>query len=101
MHHPHVILTTSFSEIKVTDQGLGGVEVIDDGHGIPSADYGTVALRYTTSKLSEMSDFDSLKTLGFRGEGLNSLCSAAKVTAITRTAQDAFASSLVFDDQGV
>lgn len=60
-----------------------------------------VALRHTTSKIVELEDLNSLPTLGFRGEGLNSLCTVAKVEMVTKTVNDRTASSLVFDNQGM
>jgi DNA mismatch repair ATPase MutL len=38
---------------------------LDDGCGIRSVDLGLAATRFATSKLKQLTDFDSLTTFGF------------------------------------
>ena len=59
---------------------MNGFEVIDDGCGIKEIDFDIIAKRGTTSKISEFDDIYAIKTLGFRGEALSSLCNIANVT---------------------
>jgi len=86
--------------VTIANHGLDSVEVRDNGKGLPSEHYCDVAERYTTSKLVDMDDLNRLSSFGFRGEGLNSLCSVAKMSAITRTSSDATAMLLSFGEQG-
>lgn len=67
-------------EVKFFSSGLNGFEVSDDGCGIKEEDFDIIAKRGTTSKISEFQDIYSIKTMGFRGEALSSLCNIAKVT---------------------
>ena len=59
--------------------GLNGFEVIDDGNGIKEIDFDIIAKRGTTSKITEFEDIYAIKSLGFRGEALSSLCNIANV----------------------
>ena len=60
----------------------------DNGSGIAPEDYGTIALKHYTSKLSTYDDLSSLQTFGFRGEALSSLCALSKFHIITARAPD-------------
>ena len=59
---------------KHFNSGLNGFEVTDNGKGIKEADFAIVCKRGTTSKIQDFSDIYSIKSLGFRGEALSSLC---------------------------
>ena len=67
-------------EIKFYSCGLNGFEVIDDGKGINEEDFEIIAKRGTTSKITEFDDIYRVKSLGFRGEALSSLCNVSSVT---------------------
>ena len=60
------------------------MEVIDDGPGVPESDFDQIAKRGTTSKLARYDQIFSVKSLGFRGEALNSLCNVASVSLKTK-----------------
>ena len=123
-----VILTARFAhscdlrvliEIRIKENGLGTIEVVDNGKGIPREDYdfvgessycihkdpsnyGPVALKYHTSKLTSFEDLAGIETFGFRGEALSSLCALCEsVTVTTATSEDApMATVLEFDRMG-
>ena len=67
-------------EIKFFASGLNGFEVCDDGSGINEDDFEIIAKRGTTSKIRDFDDIYQVKSLGFRGEALSSLCNIANVT---------------------
>lgn len=71
-------------EIKFFGSGLNGFEVSDDGKGIKEEDFELIAKRGTTSKIREFEDIYAIKSLGFRGEALSSLCNIANVTISTK-----------------
>ena len=70
--------------MKFFNYGLDGFEVIDDGSGIKEVDFDIIAKRGTTSKIAEFEDIYSVKSLGFRGEALSSLCNISNVTIQTK-----------------
>lgn len=74
-------------DVKFKDYGLESFEVSDDGCGIREEDLETVALNHHTSKISSFDDLARVKTFGFRGEALSSLCALAKVTMQSSTAK--------------
>lgn len=76
-------------EVRFKNQGLEAIEVQDNGGGISSDNYETLALKHYTSKLSTYSDLTTLQTFGFRGEALSSLCALSKFSVITCVAEDA------------
>lgn len=65
--------------------GLEGVEVSDDGDGIKNEDFENLCLKNYTSKLEDFSSLIDVKTLGFRGEALNSMCNISSLKVITAT----------------
>jgi len=75
------------ARVTVTVEGGGSqlIEVTDDGHGIAPGDLQFAPRRHATSKLAAASDLESIGTLGFRGEGLASIASVARVEIVSRT----------------
>ncbi|GAC76910.1 DNA mismatch repair protein - MLH2/PMS1/Pms2 family [Moesziomyces antarcticus T-34] len=84
-------LDASASNIAINfrDYGADSFEVVDNGSGIDPSNYASVALKHYTSKLASFSDLAHVRTFGFRGEALSSLCALASVTIHTATSQQA------------
>lgn len=76
------------AEVRFKNNGLEGIEISDNGPGISPQDYETIALKHYTSKLASYSDLDSLRTFGFRGEALSSLCAVSNMHIVTATAEE-------------
>ncbi|KAL6245435.1 ATP-binding mismatch repair protein [Rhinocladiella similis] len=76
-------------EVRFKNHGLDSIEVQDNGAGISAENYGNVALKHFTSKLSNYDDLSSLQTFGFRGEALSSLCALSNFSITTAQAQEA------------
>ena len=72
----------------------------DNGKGINEIDFEILAKRGTTSKIREFEDIYAVKSLGFRGEALSSLCNIATLTILTKRASDETGWSLQFDHLG-
>ncbi|KAK7606294.1 hypothetical protein BKA81DRAFT_382593 [Phyllosticta paracitricarpa] len=75
-------------DVRFKNNGLDSIEVQDNGHGIAPPDYETIALKHYTSKLSSYTDLNSLRTFGFRGEALSSLCALSHFHILTARASD-------------
>lgn len=87
-------------EIRCMQYGGKGVEVIDNGTGVPSSDHASLARKHHTSKLRHFADLETLTSFGFRGEALASLANVARLCVVTRTAADDTGYRLEFDHNG-
>jgi len=74
--------------VEAREGGKRELRIQDNGCGIASDEVETAFLRHATSKVTEIEDLFSIRTLGFRGEALPSIASVAQVTCLTRTAAD-------------
>ena len=75
-------------QVLVRDAGRTLLQVIDDGIGMSEMDARLAFERHATSKIHEAQDLFSLRTMGFRGEALASICAVAQVEMTTRRAED-------------
>ncbi|MDD4169524.1 MAG: DNA mismatch repair endonuclease MutL [Desulfotomaculaceae bacterium] len=74
----------SIITIDLTEGGLAGIAVTDNGCGIAGEDINLAFQRHATSKIRTASDLSRVTTLGFRGEALPSIASVARVIMTTR-----------------
>ena len=81
-------------DISVAGGGIRRISVSDNGGGIAREDIRTAFLPHATSKLKEISDLDTVSTLGFRGEALASIASVSEVTAVSRSKGSAVATEV-------
>ena len=72
--------------VEIQNGGKTYMRVTDDGCGIDREDVRKAFISHATSKISSVSDLDSISTLGFRGEALASVCAVSKVDLMTSTA---------------
>ena len=75
-------------QVIVRDAGRTLLQVIDDGCGMSEMDARLAFERHATSKIREAQDLFSLRTMGFRGEALASICAVAQVEMMTRRVED-------------
>lgn len=81
--------------------GAEWIEVSDNGSGIEPSNFHSIALKHYTSKLHEFEDLNELKSFGFRGEALNSLCELSeKFTISTKHSSQNLGSLLQFKKDG-
>jgi len=66
--------------IDLEDGGQRLIRVSDNGCGMAPEDVRMCTHSHTTSKLGDISDLDTLHTLGFRGEALHSISAVSRMT---------------------
>jgi DNA mismatch repair protein MutL len=72
----------SYIAVALSGGGRTEISVHDDGRGIMHDDVALALHRHGTSKLTSASELFSVRTLGFRGEGLASIAAAAGLVEI-------------------
>ncbi len=65
-------------KIDLTDCGLVGISVLDNGEGINQSQLALAVKRHATSKIQTEEDLFKIASLGFRGEALASICSVSE-----------------------
>ena len=71
--------------VEIKNGGLELIRVTDNGSGIDGRYISTAFFRHATSKISDISDLDTLTSLGFRGEALASIAAVSMVECVTKT----------------
>jgi DNA mismatch repair protein MutL len=71
--------------VELKAGGLQLIRVVDRGEGMDQEDVPLAFQRYATSKITKAEDLFAIRTLGFRGEALPSICQVSKVTLQTKT----------------
>ncbi|GLB42573.1 putative DNA mismatch repair protein MutL [Lyophyllum shimeji] len=87
-------------EVRFKQYGLKSIEVIDNGSGIAEEYHDSIALKHYTSKLSSFSDLATVRTFGFRGEALSSLCALSESLVVTTATEPPMGVSLEMDTSG-
>ncbi len=79
-------LDADASSIHVEVQGGGRrlIRISDDGSGIGADEIALAFAQHATSKLREVEDLSSIRTLGFRGEALSSIAAVSIVQMVSR-----------------
>jgi DNA mismatch repair protein MutL len=70
--------------IRIESGGKRLIRVTDNGVGMDRDDMLLSMERHSTSKIRDISDIFSIKTLGFRGEALPSICSVSRLEILSR-----------------
>ncbi len=67
-------------EVRITQGGMGMIEVIDNGVGIHPDDMLMAVTRHATSKVADVAHLHGITTLGFRGEALAATAAVSRLT---------------------
>jgi DNA mismatch repair protein MutL len=71
--------------IEVTMGKKTSINITDNGCGMSKDDVALSYIKHATSKIKNIEDIESVRTMGFRGEALSSICAIANVVIITKT----------------
>lgn len=70
-------------EVRITQGGMGMVEVLDNGSGIHPDDMIMAITRHATSKVADIATLQGINTLGFRGEALSAMAAVSRLTLMS------------------
>lgn len=88
-------------DIFITDAGRTLIQVVDNGCGMTETDARMAFERHATSKITSAADLFGLRTMGFRGEALASICAVAQVELRTQPHDAAMGTRLVINGSKV
>lgn len=71
--------------VEIKEGGISFIRIADNGCGIDKEDVQNAFLRHSTSKIRSVEDLSGIRSLGFRGEALSSICAVSQVELITKT----------------
>jgi DNA mismatch repair protein MutL len=72
-------------DVVIEEGGKSLLKISDNGSGIVREDMKICWLRYTTSKIRQADDLNTLVTNGFRGEALSSIAAVSRLSICSRT----------------
>ena len=81
--------------LNIKKGGKRLIEVIDDGVGMSFDDAEIAFERYSTSKITDISDLEAINTLGFRGEALASITAVSEVELITKEKESQIGTQII------
>ena len=87
------------TEISLTirDAGKTLIQIVDNGTGMSETDVRMAFERHATSKIRKADDLFHLRSMGFRGEALPSICAISEVEVRTRTDENPLGTHLVIE----
>jgi len=84
-------------QLVIKEAGKELIQVIDNGSGMSPTDARMSFERHATSKIRNINDLFTIRTMGFRGEALASVAAVAQVEMRTKKADDEAGSRLVIE----
>ena len=83
--------------VEIKEGGISFIRITDNGSGIAREDIPTAFLRHATSKITDADDLMTVKSLGFRGEALSSICAVSQVELMTKTSDSLMGTRYVIE----
>ncbi len=83
--------------IEIKNGGIDQIVIQDDGCGIDKDEIKLAFVAHATSKLQSIDDLYSLKSMGFRGEALASICAVSIVEMTTKTKDEEIGHKLTLE----
>lgn len=84
-------------KVFIKDAGRTLIQVVDNGKGMSETDARMAFERHATSKIRGAEDLFTLRTMGFRGEALPSICAISQVELKTRSEESAMGTRLLIN----
>ncbi|MBN1384271.1 MAG: DNA mismatch repair endonuclease MutL [Elusimicrobia bacterium] len=75
----------AYITVEIQKSGKEFIAVSDNGQGMTKEDALLSVKRHSTSKITDISDLEKIRTMGFRGEALPSIASISAMEIITKT----------------
>ena len=88
-------------QLVIKDAGKELIQVIDNGKGMSPTDARMSFERHATSKIKNIEDLFTIRTMGFRGEALASIAAVTQVELKTRQATSEAGSRIVIEGTDV
>jgi DNA mismatch repair protein MutL len=77
--------------------GVTRIRLVDNGNGMTRRDLELCWLPHATSKIRKVSDLQTVKTLGFRGEALSSISSCSRLEILSYSSEEDNCNRLLID----
>ena len=81
--------------ITTQDAGTTNLTIEDDGYGIHPDDLPSSIMRHATSKIGDLSDLETLQSLGFRGEALATIAAVSHLRIKSRIQEEALGAQIL------
>jgi len=86
--------------LDLVDLGIKKITIIDNGKGIDRTIFDFICTRGATTKVNNLSEINTLKTHGFRGQALSAISHLCDLQIITKTNNENSPFLLVFSNEG-
>jgi DNA mismatch repair protein MutL len=84
-------------DVDIHGGGVRQISISDNGCGIPESQLPLALTRHATSKIQSLEDLETVRSMGFRGEALSSVASVARVSVVSRPAEQQHGTEISVD----